>query len=61
MILEVFSLFFKANFNATDGSIFCSPEQSKLCFEMLKIFSASQNHLPLQGAENPSKVVVFTY
>lgn len=32
------------------GRIFCSPEQSKLCFELLGINSASQNHLPLQGA-----------
>ena len=41
------------------GRIFCSPEQSKLCFEMLEINSASQNHLPLQGAENRSEVGVY--
>lgn len=27
-----------------------SKENSKLCFEMLEMNSASQNHLPLQGA-----------
>ncbi|WP_254534190.1 MULTISPECIES: hypothetical protein [unclassified Sphingobacterium] len=42
------------------GRIFCSPEQSKLCFEMLEINSAPQNHLPLQGAENRSKVAVYS-
>ncbi len=34
------------------GRIFCSPEQSKLCFEMLEINSASQNHLLRQLAES---------
>jgi hypothetical protein len=28
-----------------------SQETSKLCFELLEILSAAQNHLPLQGAE----------
>jgi hypothetical protein len=27
-----------------------SKENSKLCFELLEILSAAQNHLPLQGA-----------
>src|SRR5690606_7039333 len=44
----------------TGGRIFCSPEQSKLCFEMLEINSAPQNHLPLQGAENRSEVAVYS-
>ena len=30
---------------------------SKLCFELLEILSAAQNHLPLQGAEKNSEVV----
>jgi hypothetical protein len=42
------------------GRIFCSPEQSKLCFEMLEINSAPQNHLPLQGVENRSEVAVYS-
>lgn len=42
------------------GRIFCSPEQSKLCFEMLEINSAPQNHLPLQRAENRSEVAVYS-
>lgn len=42
------------------GSIFCSTEQSKLCFQALLGVIVPQNHLPLQGAENPSKVVVFS-
>lgn len=44
------------------GRIFCSPEQSKLCFEMLEINSAPQNHLLRQLAENfktPSEVGVY--
>lgn len=36
--------------NPSEWRIFCSPEQSKLCFELLKILSAAQNNLPLQGA-----------
>jgi hypothetical protein len=32
------------------GRILCSPEQSKLCFELLEMYSAAQNNLPLQGA-----------
>jgi hypothetical protein len=36
-----------------------SQETSKLCFEMLEMNSASQNHLPLQGLENASKVGVL--
>lgn len=42
------------------GRIFCSPEQSKLCFEMLEINSAAKNHLPLQGVENRSEVAVYS-
>lgn len=30
------------------GWIFCSPEQSKLCFEALETRFVPQNHLPLQ-------------
>ena len=45
---------------AIGGRIFCSPEQSKLCFEMLEINSAPQNHLPLQRAENRSEVAVYS-
>lgn len=41
------------------GRIFCSPEQSKLCFEQRKTISAAQNHLPLQGAETGSEVAGF--
>src|SRR5690606_7186486 len=38
------------------GRIFCSPEQSKLCFEALETRFVPQNHLPLQGAlEHPPK------
>jgi hypothetical protein len=38
------------------GRIFCSPEQSKLCFEALETRFVPQNHLPLQGAlKHPSK------
>jgi len=33
-----------------EGRILCSPEQSKLCFELLEMYSAAQNNLPLQGA-----------
>jgi len=32
-----------------------------LCFEARIRRLGTQNHLPLQGAENLSKVVVFTY
>jgi hypothetical protein len=39
------------------GRVFLSPERSKLCFELLEILSAAQNHLPLQGTEKNSKVV----
>jgi len=41
------------------GRIFLSTERSKLCFELLEIFSAAQNNLPLQGAENTSEVGVL--
>jgi len=51
---------FSALPNPTRRRIFCSPEQSKLCFEMLEINSASQNHLPLQGVENRSEVAVYS-
>lgn len=34
-----------------------SRENSKLCFELLEILSAAQNHLPLQGAGKNSEVV----
>ncbi len=44
------SLFFPLFTIRPIGRIFCSPEQSKLCFELLGINSAPQNHLPLQGA-----------
>ena len=38
------------------GRIFCSPEQSKLCFEALGTCSVPQNNLPLQGAgKHPPK------
>lgn len=38
------------------GRIFCSPEQSKLCFEALETRFVPQNHLPLQGAlKHPPK------
>lgn len=31
------------------GQIFLSPDRSKLCFELLEMNSAAQNHLPLEG------------
>ena len=34
----------------------CSPEYSKVCFELLKILRAAQNALPLQEAEFSSEV-----
>jgi hypothetical protein len=34
-----------------------SRENSKLCSELLEMNSASQNHLPMQGAVKNSKVV----
>ncbi|MVZ63743.1 hypothetical protein [Sphingobacterium humi] len=38
------------------GRIFCSREQSKLCFEALGTHSVPQNHLPLQGTgKHPPK------
>ncbi|SMG39448.1 hypothetical protein SAMN05660862_2781 [Sphingobacterium psychroaquaticum] len=38
------------------GRIFCSPEQSKLCFEALETRFVPQNHLPLQGlGKHPPK------
>ncbi|SFB87101.1 hypothetical protein SAMN05421747_101617 [Parapedobacter composti] len=38
------------------GRIFCSPEQSKLCFEALETRFVPQNHLPLQGVlKHPPK------
>ncbi|MVZ64201.1 hypothetical protein [Sphingobacterium humi] len=53
------AVFFRSIQSRLSG-IFCSPEQSKLCFEMLEINSASQNHLPLQGAwKTPSEVGVY--
>ena len=36
-----------------------SQETSKLCFEMLEMNSASQNHLPCWGLKNVSKVAVL--
>lgn len=43
-----------------EGRIFCSPEQSKLCFEALGTHSVPQNNLPLQGAlKTPSEVGVL--
>ena len=36
-----------------------SQETSKLCFEMLEMNSASQNHLPCWGLKNVSKVDVL--
>ena len=42
------------------GRIFCSPEQSKLCFEQRKTFSAAQNHLSATAeAETRSEVAGF--
>lgn len=42
--------------NPTAGRIFCSPEQSKLCFEALETRFVPQNHLPLQGlGKHPPK------
>lgn len=36
-----------------------SRDNGKLCFEMLEMNSASQNHLPCRGLENASEVGVF--
>jgi hypothetical protein len=36
-----------------------SQETSKLCFEMLEMNSASQNHLPYRGLKNVSEVGVL--
>jgi hypothetical protein len=36
-----------------------SKENSKLCFELLEMNSASQNHLPCRGLKNASKVAVL--
>lgn len=39
-----------------EGRIFCSPEQSKLCFEARGIRLVPQNNLPLHGAgKHPPK------
>jgi hypothetical protein len=43
-----------------EGQIFCSPEQSKLCFELLEILSAAQNDLPSRrGLNTPPKSVFY--
>jgi hypothetical protein len=42
------------------GRIFCSPEQSKLCFEMLEINSRTSKPLALSGSfKTPSEVGVY--
>jgi hypothetical protein len=40
-------------------AIIFSRENSKLCFELLEILSASQNNLPCRGLENTSEVGVY--
>jgi hypothetical protein len=40
-------------------AIIFSRENSKLCFELLVILSAAQNHLPCRGLENTSEVGVY--
>jgi hypothetical protein len=39
--------------------IMFSRENSKLCFEMLEMNSASQNHLPARGWKTPPKSTFF--
>jgi len=41
------------------GRILLSPDNSKLCFELLECFSAAQNHLPCRELKTPSEVGVF--
>lgn len=50
------SLFFPLFTIRPIGRIFCSPEQSKLCFQALETSFVPENLLPLQGAfKHPPK------
>jgi len=44
--------------NPSQDGFLCSPEHSKVSFELLEIFSAAQKSLPLQGAGNRSEVAL---
>jgi hypothetical protein len=49
----------QANTQSRPSGILFASANGKLCFEYLKTFSVPENHLPLQGAKTPPKLVFF--
>jgi len=56
---KVFCSFFWLYLICPAGQIFCSSEQSKVCFEALEINFVPQNPCRCRGLENGSEVAVF--